>query len=81
MNWRGPYDNPFAAARACAIQHGINSALELSLCRIADWADFEERNFLDDVLQEIGGDTNIVVQKRDEDWYACLDVDMREELK
>lgn len=66
--WTDWYENPFRALRAATEQQEQPDAYQrmLGVMREStEWQDFDARNFLDDVLQEIGGATNYVVQYGD----------------
>ncbi|MBR8189050.1 hypothetical protein KDW82_08260 [Burkholderia vietnamiensis] len=63
--WSDWFNNPFQAIKAAAESHGkpedYMRALEV-LRTSADWDNFDLDTYLDDVLQEIAGETNIVCQ-------------------
>ncbi|WP_176331408.1 hypothetical protein [Burkholderia vietnamiensis] len=63
--WSDWFDNPFKAIKAASEARGTpndyDRALDV-LRRSAEWENFDFDHYLDDVLQEIGGETNIVCQ-------------------
>jgi hypothetical protein len=71
--WEGPGENPLALIYSVAIQQGLNRDLEDKLCKIFSWSDFDEENFLDNLLAEIARDINIVARKDETGWYAVYD--------
>jgi hypothetical protein len=63
--WSAWCDNPFKAIKAAADARGTPADYERALDVLrasAEWENFDLENYLDDVLQEIGGETNIVCQ-------------------
>lgn len=73
VQWHGPTRNPLALALEVAQKHRCTSSLYESITAMTRWDLFEENDFLDDLLQEIAGSTGIVVQHRNDGWYACMD--------
>lgn len=75
--WTPWMENPIAAAYAVAREHGIDrSAIDAVLLQVEKWQSFCPQDFLDDLLQEIAGKTNIVVQydnSRNQMFRAALD--------
>lgn len=79
--WTRPHTNPFAAIKEAATNAGkpqdYNKALS-QLARSADWETFDSVNYLDELLQEIAGATNIVCQYSLEGltthYRACYDL-------
>ena len=63
--WTLPFTNPFQAIRAAALQNGtpkdFDKAVQVFLQSV-EWSNFDHANYTDDLLQEIGAVTNIVVQ-------------------
>ena len=63
--WTLPFTNPFQAIRAAALQNGtpgdFQRAIEVFV-ESTDWSNFDRIDYVDDLLQEIAGRTNIVVQ-------------------
>jgi hypothetical protein len=67
--WTDWFENPFKAIKAAAEARGTPQDYGLALDVLresAEWDIFTSANFLDDVLQEIAGKTNIVCQYDDE---------------
>lgn len=78
--WHGPYDNPITATVKCMVAEGIDHIEFVSyrldtLMRFPVTCEDDIRAYLDDLLQEIAGDTNVVVQFRDGQWFAAYDGD------
>lgn len=73
--WTDPFENPFMAIWIVAKEFGRVDALRESFMNLCTWNSFDEPTFLDDMLQEIAGATNIVCQKLEEGWVATLDED------
>jgi hypothetical protein len=71
--WEGPSKNPLALIYDIAIQQGLARDLEDKLCGIFSWSDFDEKNFLDDLLAEIAGGVNIVAREDENGWYAMYE--------
>lgn len=72
--WTEELDNPFKAAYVVAQEHGLTQKMEQTLRKIFEWLNFDDVNFMDDLLQEIAGETNIVVQRIGPNRYrATLD--------
>lgn len=71
--WDGPYENPLHAVRVAAEASNQIEQLRACLYRTTEWMEITEENFMQDLLQEIAGDTNIVVQERDGGWYVTID--------
>ncbi|KVX33911.1 hypothetical protein WT31_09565 [Burkholderia territorii] len=63
--WSDWFNNPFQAIKAVTESHGkpedYMRALDV-LRTSAEWDNFDLKTYLDDVLQEIAGETNIVCQ-------------------
>jgi hypothetical protein len=63
--WTAVFENPFAAIREAANAAGkpqdFQKAL-FELSKVPAWTLFDSKGFLDDVLQEISGATNIVCE-------------------
>lgn len=77
--WYGPHNNPFKAWIKCAKGENRDTQ-EVTQFIFWDWAETtdlsdkaDERDFIDNLLQDIAGYTNIVVQKKEDGWYACYD--------
>lgn len=78
--WYGPYNNPITAIVKCMsaedIDHIEFESYRLStLMRFPVTSEGDIHAYLDDLLQEIAGDTNVVVQFRDGQWFAAYDGD------
>ncbi len=71
--WHGPAKNPLAVALEVAQVYGCSGRLYATISAIARWEIFDEKDFIEDLLQEIAGATDIVVQYRTDGWYACMD--------
>lgn len=74
--WTEWQDNPLAAAYEVARRHDIDTKeVDKLLLGVAAWQQFDAVNFMDDLLQEIAGATNIVVQYSNDSrkFRACLD--------
>lgn len=56
-----PFDNPFDAIRAIATRQDLE-IIRSVLMKVPDWKEFNSLTFLDDILQEIAGATNIVIE-------------------
>lgn len=71
VRWSAWFDNPFkaikAAAEACGKPEDHVRALDV-LRASAEWENFSLEPYLDDVLQEIAGETNIVCQLASDDF-------------
>jgi hypothetical protein len=66
--WSDWVENPFKAIKAAAEARGTPADYDRALDVLrasAEWADFSSDHFLDDLLQEIAGETNIVCQYGD----------------
>lgn len=76
--WTLPYTNPFQAIRAAADMNGTPDDLEEAkrvFAASTEWSAFDYDNYLDDLLQEIAGKTNIVVQYLgDGEYRAAYDI-------
>jgi hypothetical protein len=63
--WTSPFTNPFQAIRAASDFAGrpqdFEKAKEIFIGSM-NWPTFSPNDYLDDLLQEIAGKTNIVVQ-------------------
>lgn len=64
-NWSAWHQNPFKALKEATdarddAQSYARALVELR--KVADWDDFEAEHLMDDLLQEIGGATNYVIQ-------------------
>lgn len=73
LRWSGPFMNPFEGVMRVADDEGFGHKVHEVLCSIVTWWEIEAETFLDDVLQEIAGATNIVALHRDDGWYVILD--------
>ena len=72
--WVGPQKNPLTAAALVAARHGEVGTLEECGISLLNWHVIDPGDdILDDLLQEIAGATDIVVQYRDGGWYAAMD--------
>jgi len=72
--WVGPYKNPLLAASMVTDDTVIEKKLESCVINMFNWYEISpDENVLDSLLQEIAGETNIVVQFRDGGWYAAMD--------
>lgn len=75
--WTDWNENPLAAAYEIArIHHLDTKKIDGVLLKAAAWQQFEPSEFLDDLLQEIAGETSIVVQYSDDgkQYRAALDL-------
>lgn len=65
--WTDWFENPFhaikAAAEAAGVPEQFDRVLEVLRESATTWASFDCDQYLDDLLQEIGGDTNIVCEQ------------------
>ena len=72
--WVGPERNPLLAAQLVTDDEEVMKKLESCVVGIFNWYEINpDDNLLDELLQEIAGETNIVVQYRDGGWYAAMD--------
>jgi hypothetical protein len=72
-NWSGLHSNPFAAIHEIGKPDDIEKAKQVFVGSMG-WENFDHQNYLDDLLQEIGGKTNIVVQYLPEGYRAAYDI-------
>lgn len=75
--WTKWQENPIAAAYEVARVNNIDTKeVDNVLLKIVTWQQFDAVNFMDDLLQEIAGETNIVVQysKDRNEFRAALDL-------
>ena len=81
--WTLPFTNPFQAIKVAAIQNGTPEDFDKAVAvfaESAEWSNFDYNSYTDDLLQEIGGRTNIVVQYLNNgnavsEYRACYDVE------
>lgn len=71
LTWSEWVPNPFAAIAEVATPADRIVAMDI-LFMTKGWSEVEPESFLDDLLQEIGGKTNIVVQYRREGILPAL---------
>lgn len=72
--WTCPFDNPFKAIKAAAESNktpGDFSRVVQVLVESTQWTGMTPGNYLDDVLQEIAGVTNIVCQYLEDGTYQA----------
>lgn len=63
--WTKWHKNPFAAVAEAANSNGTPEDIEktkISLAEVIGWTEVSPHNLMDELLQEIAGETNIVVQ-------------------
>lgn len=75
--WTDWNENPLAAAYEVARTYHLDTKkIDGVLLKVATWQQFEPRDFLDDLLQEIAGETSIVVQYSEDgkQYRAALDL-------
>lgn len=85
--WTLPYTNPFQAIKAAALMRGKPEDFQRALAvfaESAEWSNFDRCEYLDDLLEEIAGRTNIVVQYIDNgnsvsEYRAAYDSETHEE--
>jgi hypothetical protein len=72
--WMGPFSQPFKAIAACAEKHGLSDKVQRFFWKsLPNWEDVDEADFLADLLQEIAGETNIVLIHDSDGWRSRLD--------
>lgn len=77
--WTKGSDNPFAEANKVALGDDARNGsgrvgrLQKVFSDVVGWPEIDSDAFLDELLTEIAGETNIVVQKRGKKWVATLD--------
>lgn len=72
--WVGPEMNPLLAAQMVSDDPEVQRRLTSCVVGMFNWYEISpDDNVLDDLLQEIAGDTGIVVQYRNGGWYAAVD--------
>ena len=67
--------NPFDALAMAAKVADKEDALKGVLLNIDKWRDFTVENFFDDLMQEIAGATNIVVQQTPDGSFRAIHED------
>lgn len=77
--WYGPFDNPIRAVVRCMVAERVKEQeypecviFNLMLFPVTD--ECEIRCYLDDLLQEIGGATGVVIKFENGAWYATKDL-------